>query len=276
MFNGNYILCGEIECLTGLHIGGSNNSIEIGGSDNVIIRDAINNLPYIPGSSLKGKLRNLLELNDKETYKNVEQNGGIPSNVGIISEVFGKSSDKSEYNINKNEGEVSDKIKELEERIKKLENGLIEKEESSDETNIAKSNSQRLVKLIVRDSFPTKETIEKWNQKFDIIDGSELKYENTINRLTGNSNPRNLERVPQESVFKFEIIFGIYNDEDNEEYAKEVYNLLLKGFKLLEDNYLGGSGSRGSGRIKIRLEPLKLRNKDYYESNADEINVEWE
>ena len=50
MFNANYIIRGKIKCLTGLHIGGSNNNIEIGGSDNVVIRDAINNLPYIPGS----------------------------------------------------------------------------------------------------------------------------------------------------------------------------------------------------------------------------------
>jgi len=114
MFNGNYVLTGEIEVVTGLHIGGSNNSIEIGGSDNVVIRDSITNLPYIPGSSFKGKIRSLLELNDDEAYKNVKQNGGEPSNTGLIADVFGKSSDKSDYNINKIEIDVSDKIKELE------------------------------------------------------------------------------------------------------------------------------------------------------------------
>ena len=92
MFNGNYIISGKIKCLTGLHIGGSNNNMEIGGSDNVVIRDAINNLPYIPGSSLKGKLRSLLELNDEKAFKNVKENNGEPSNQGLIADVFGKSS----------------------------------------------------------------------------------------------------------------------------------------------------------------------------------------
>ena len=57
MFKENYIIQGKIVCKTGLHIGGSSDAIDIGGSDNVIIRDPITGNPYIPGSSLKGKLR---------------------------------------------------------------------------------------------------------------------------------------------------------------------------------------------------------------------------
>lgn len=52
---------GEIKVITGLHIGGSSDTIEIGGNDNPIIRDPMSNEPYIPGSSLKGKMRSLLE-----------------------------------------------------------------------------------------------------------------------------------------------------------------------------------------------------------------------
>lgn len=274
MFNGNYVLTGEIECLTGLHIGGSNNSIEIGGSDNVVIRDAIENLPYIPGSSLKGKLRNLLELNDEETYENVKQKNGEPSNVGLISEVFGKASNKSNYNINKIELDVSDKIKELEERIKQLEAGSVVQDNNLTESNKVIS-SDKLVKLIVRDSYPTKDTISMWEEKIDIIDGSELKYENTIDRVKCTANPRNLERVPKQSKFTFEIIFGIYNDDEDQSLAKEVYQLLNKGLKLLEDNYLGGSGSRGSGRVKINNLNLVLRDSDYYENNGEEKIVTW-
>lgn len=51
----------EIEVLTGLHIGIGNDRPQIGGIDNPFIKDPINKLPYIPGSSLKGKLRCLLE-----------------------------------------------------------------------------------------------------------------------------------------------------------------------------------------------------------------------
>ena len=64
MFKENYIIQGKIVCKTGLHIGGSSDAIDIGGSDNVIIRDSVSGLPYIPGSSIKGKLRFLTELND--------------------------------------------------------------------------------------------------------------------------------------------------------------------------------------------------------------------
>ena len=71
MFKENYIITGQIVCETGLHIGGSTDSIEIGGSDNPVIRDSVTKLPFIPGSSLKGKLRSLLELYDPDSAKNV-------------------------------------------------------------------------------------------------------------------------------------------------------------------------------------------------------------
>lgn len=69
MFKKNYIIKGEIVCKTGLHIGGSNDNIDIGGTDTVVIRDSVTDLPFIPGSSLKGKLRSLLELNDKDLLR---------------------------------------------------------------------------------------------------------------------------------------------------------------------------------------------------------------
>ena len=52
---------GKLSCKTGMRIGGSKEELEIGGVDNPIIRDPTDKLPYIPGSSLKGKLRSLLE-----------------------------------------------------------------------------------------------------------------------------------------------------------------------------------------------------------------------
>lgn len=274
MFNGNYIIRGKIKCLTGLHIGGSKNSMEIGGSDNVVIRDAINNLPYIPGSSLKGKIRSLLELTDDESLASVENNGGEPSDTGLVAEVFGKSSTNSSYNINKDNGEkIENKIRELEERIRQLEtNKTRENLANNDETS---SDCDEMVRLIVRDAYPTEDTIRRWENNYDIIDGSELKYENSIDRVKGISNPRNIERVPRESEFEFEIIFGIYNDNEDEEYAKKVYHLLKKGLKLLEDNYLGGSGSRGSGRVEIIDEQLFLHDRNYFEDDGEEETVNW-
>src|SRR5437763_10301667 len=59
-FLGKLILEGEIQCKTGLHIGAGKGSLEIGGADNPVVKDAFG-IPYVPGSSLRGRLRSLLE-----------------------------------------------------------------------------------------------------------------------------------------------------------------------------------------------------------------------
>ena len=69
---GRVILTFDIATITGLHIGGSDTGIEIGGVDKTVIRDALTNRPYIPGSSLRGKMRSLLE-----KYEGKEQNKQI-------------------------------------------------------------------------------------------------------------------------------------------------------------------------------------------------------
>ncbi|MDK2960694.1 MAG: CRISPR-associated protein Csm3 [Bacillota bacterium] len=70
-------ITGIIHCKTGLRIGGSRETLEIGGIDAPIIRHPITELPYIPGSSLKGKMRSLLE----QATGNVSDNGS-PHNCG--------------------------------------------------------------------------------------------------------------------------------------------------------------------------------------------------
>src|SRR5207302_8062433 len=57
---GKLILEGELKCESGLHIGAGKGSLEIGGADNPVVKDAFG-MPYIPGSSLRGRLRALLE-----------------------------------------------------------------------------------------------------------------------------------------------------------------------------------------------------------------------
>src|SRR5487761_1657334 len=57
---GKLILEGDLECRTGLHIGAGKGSLEIGGADNPVVKDSFG-LPYVPGSSLRGRLRSLLE-----------------------------------------------------------------------------------------------------------------------------------------------------------------------------------------------------------------------
>ena len=68
------IFNGVIELITGLHIGGTNAALNIGGPDKFVVRNPLNNVPYIPGSSLKGKMRAFVEI------ANGESNNGKPSN----------------------------------------------------------------------------------------------------------------------------------------------------------------------------------------------------
>lgn len=223
MFKENFVIKGELVCETGLHIGGANDAINIGGADSIIIRDSVSDLPFIPGSSLKGKLRSLLELNDKKSIQSVLEKKGKSSTDedSIAVKIFGISSDK-------------------------------------------KNNLKYPTRLIVRDSFPTEESIKLWEKQEEVVCGSELKWENTIDRITSRANPRSLERIPKGSSFIFEFIFSVYEEDEN--------NLmgLFEAMRLLEDNYLGGSGSRGYGKVKFANISITKRGQDYYKKDMDE------
>ena len=81
-------------------------------------------------------------------------------------------------------------------------------------------------------------------------DFSEEKYENTIDRKFGKTTGgglRNIERVPAGAVFSFEIVINVFDKDNKNEMLKE----LEKGLNLLQDDYLGGSGTRGYGKVVI-------------------------
>jgi CRISPR-associated protein Csm3 len=103
-----------------------------------------------------------------------------------------------------------------------------------------------------------------WESLDSELQFTELKPENTINRLTSEANPRFLERVVKGSFFNLEMIYSVY-DEKDEENLKLVYQAL----RLLEHSGLGGSISRGYGRIKFRFtEPLDVSVEDYKTGSA--------
>ncbi|AAB85569.1 type III-A CRISPR-associated RAMP protein Csm3 [Methanothermobacter thermautotrophicus] len=229
-FQKNYIITGEILCRTGLHIGVSKDSIEIGGSDNPIIRDPVTRLPYIPGSSIKGKMRSLLELE----LDRVSNGGPCKCGKCEICRVFGSAADSSS---------------------------------SSGPTRTDSSSSSGPTRIIVRDAFPTDETVEEWKESSEVVEGAELKYENNLNRITSMANPRNQERVPRGSKFGFEIIVSEYDgDSDN-------LRIVLEGLRLLEDSYLGGSGTRGYGKIEFKNIKIRERPVEYYRGEAGESTM---
>ncbi|MGB4268608.1 MAG: type III-A CRISPR-associated RAMP protein Csm3, partial [Spirochaetota bacterium] len=155
---------------------------------------------YIPGSSLKGKMRSLLELNMNQFDKS-----GGPCNCGgcIICKTFGNTNKDSKVGI---------------------------------------------TRAIFRDAFLDRESINMLKQR-NIL-ATEAKMENTINRINGKAmNPRQSERVIAGLSFDFEISVRIFK-EDND--GKEITNLIKKGLQLLEQDALGGSGSRGYGKVQFK------------------------
>jgi CRISPR-associated protein Csm3 len=232
-FQANLLIKGVILCETGLHIGAQSEGIEIGGVDNIVIRDHITDLPYIPGSSLKGKTRTLLELNDKDASQNIIKNEGKPCKCGkcIPCKIFGRPAP---------EKKESEEIKE----------GLT-------------GMQQGPTRLIVRDSFLTDKAIENLKDK-----ETEVKQENTLDRITSEANPRPVERVPRGATFKFEMIFSVYDDEDYTNFQS-----VFQGMRLLEDSYLGGSGTRGYGQIKFKDIGITKRTAGYYKGTEKEIPI---
>jgi len=204
---------GRIQVVTGLHIGASNENIEIGGLDNPIIKDPLpgSNAPYIPGSSLKGKLRSLVEIKEGRFVKDGKDKGK-PCNCGkkecAVCAVFGTSAANRPDDLGP-------------------------------------------TRIVVRDAHLSKHKTgpnpKSWSDRFKAGElPMEIKYENAINRITGVANPRPLERVPGGVEFDFNISFKVFEGDPG-----DYFDTVLKGMRLLELDALGGAGSRGCGQIKF-------------------------
>ena len=197
---------------SGLSIKGNNNDINIGGLDCEVIKNPVTREVYIPGSSIKGKMRSLLELNSESGVNIIPDKKGQPyadpcrCGKCDICRVFGAHKNPS-----------------------------------------AESAPTR---IIVRDASLTEgsKTIIK-NMPMESGSYLEVKAENSINRATGTANsPRFIERVPAGMEFDMEIVLQIFEGDDE----ATLKALVEKGLTLLQNSYLGGSGSRGYGSITIK------------------------
>ena len=195
---------------TGLHIGAGDSEMHIGGIDNSVIKHPLTQSPYIPGSSLKGKIRTLLEWRSgavqsaplalKDVYKN-------PEEVKNILRLFGISGDTK-----------------------------------NSEQEVAEIGVSRLAFWDCALNEAWEKAIRDDNQLL-----TEAKSENTIDRITSTAgNPRQTERVPAGAEFDFKITLRQFEGD-----KPELLDLVLKGLKLLELDSLGGSGSRGYGKVKF-------------------------
>ena len=97
---------------------------------------------------------------------------------------------------------------------------------------------------------------------------TEVKSENAIDRITSQSNPRTLERVPAGARFRVRLVLDVLCEED-----KALAARVLEGLRLLEDDALGGGGSRGSGRVRFSNVNLAWRNRSFYSTGAAEAEL---
>ncbi len=207
-------ITGKIVVKTGLHIGAGNDKVEIGGMDNPIIRNPLTREPYIPGSSIKGKMRALLEWELDKIDKGTRnpRDLGKPCSCGKadcpICRVFGSANNSRNADANKGP-----------------------------------------TRIIVRDAILTKDWSERFKRGEAIV---EEKSENSLNRITAEANPRPIERVVPGVEFDFEISYRVINTDDNGVKDEENFEKIVKeGLKLLQSDYLGGGGTRGNGQIEF-------------------------
>lgn len=252
---GKFRLTSTLKVETGLHIGGGGENLDIGGLDKPVIRDPLTQHPYLPGSSIKGKLRAILErlLNKplnrfggsgvyryesddlEEGYTEID--GQLIHYEGAltcpISRVFGSTGGSNcwvKTSIATSQG---------------LEHSGTRTIEGEEYTKIKGRNAP--ARLIVRDCHLLPESADKLKKIDTGLHMTEWKFENSIDRITSAANPRQFERVPAGSEFKFELVYTVENPEQAEEDLRNIAIALA----ILEDDALGGHGSRGYGKISF-------------------------
>ena len=235
---GKIFIRGEIEAMTGLHIGGSAGELDIGGVDNPVLRNPLTREPYIPGSSLRGKMRSLLDRHlGRPLNKPIRRN---PPRVRVHE---------------------CDKLADYEECSVCRVFGIAPSRDMEDTMP---------TRLIVRDALLTVEARKRFEEIDTDMPYTEIKTEVAIDRITSAATPRQGERVPAEATFgPLEMVYSLYTlDSDSEgSVDREIalFDTVLMGMELLEDDYLGGSGSRGSGKIAFRNLEMIFKSRKHYE-----------
>ena len=241
---GKMIVDGDLTCHTGLHIGAGKGSLDIGGADNPVVRDAYG-LPYIPGSSLRGRLRSLLEHS---------------SGLAVAGELVYLSKRKGqEVRIHQSD-RPDDEICLLFGRNP----GRMERVQGDD----VHGNTATPARLTVYDAPLDASSITAQMRENLDDELTEIKSENAIDRITAQSSPRTLERVPAGAKFKVRMIVDILCDED-----KALPVRIAEALRLLEDDALGGSGSRGSGRVSCGNLSVTWRSRSFYASGSAESSL---
>lgn len=229
-------ITGKIILKTGLHIGAGDTEMHIGGTDNPVVKHPHTNEPYIPGSSIKGKVRSLVELASALVPFSTDSKGLVTPRT--LQEI-------------RKENSLPDEKKQ---NLLRLATGILRVfgsgagEEGSEEFGPTRA--------YFSDAFLNRQWLEQAkSNRWSLF---EVKSENMINRIQAVAeHPRFTERVPAGAEFDFHITFRVL-DEHDEQFFNEI---LLRGLKLLTFDVLGGSGSRGYGRVEIVFDDINIQER---------------
>jgi CRISPR-associated protein Csm3 len=226
---------GMIELKSGLHIGSGSDEIKIGGTDQPVIKNPINGMPYIPGSSLKGKIRSLIEW--KEGKIKIEKKGeGVPyytdDSNDSIARIFGNGKNEKLYNGGP-------------------------------------------TRVTFNDCYLNSKYLEDWKIMENIDKLFEIKTEVSIDRIRGTASGaglRRMERIVSGALFDFSLSYKVFDmgNNDNGKIDQDNFKVLLKGMRMLELDSLGGSGSRGYGKIEF----INLKKDNTEEIDLKKINID--
>jgi CRISPR-associated protein Csm3 len=225
---------GIIELKSGLHIGSGGDEIKIGGTDQPVIKNPLDGMPYIPGSSLKGKIRSLIEWKEGKIGANGGPYSTNDSNDGI-ARIFGNGKNELSY----------------------------------------KGGPSRAT---FNDCYLNLDYMENWNIKENLDKLFEIKTEVSIDRVKGTASkagPRQMERIVSGAQFDFSLAYKVFdmgseNESDNGKQDEDNFQILLKGMRMLELDSLGGSGSRGYGKIEFKN--LKIDKSNEIDLKSININ----
>lgn len=232
---GKVLLTGQIKAVTGLRIGGGSTGIEIGGVDNVVVRNPVTNEPYIPGSSLKGKMRSLLEKHTKAVQNRYIRKGQPQVRIHECE----RAEDYNSCYVCRLFGVAGEREFATPSRI------------------------------YARDVHLTRESRKELEAARTELPLTEVKWEAAIDRITSAAVPRQMERVPAGAIFApFEFIFNFYEQGD-----VNLFMTFLQTLELLQDDYLGGGGSRGSGKIALENITITLKSRKYYDGEEKEAQT---
>jgi len=241
---GKLILSGELRCETGLHIGAGKGSLEIGGADNPVVKDAFG-LPYIPGSSLRGRIRSLLE-----------NALGLTSPAELVYLSKRKGQEVRIHQSDRPDDEICLLFGRNPGRMDRVAGEALD------------TRAATPARLAIYDAPLDAASITAQMRENLDDEITEVKSENAIDRITSQANPRTLERVPAGARFHVRMVLDVLCEED-----KALAARLIEGLRLLEDDALGGGGSRGSGRVRFANLKLVWRNRTFYSTGGAETEL---